>query len=189
MRKFMATLTQAMDLSTTQLDWVCRHLGHTKQVHLENYWQMSPFLERVQVGKLLLMQDLNVHGNYVGKQLKDVDFTEIIARQSLTTVGRVPDNHQNNDEDEFMNANEECQIPRKKQKSMIGQKPWSAKEEAELHRYLASNFHTKVTPGKSECERAINISRQYKGELCNRHWHKIVKKVSSMLMKLKSYVD
>lgn len=188
MRKYMATLTQAMNLSTTQLDWVCRHLGHTKQVHLENYRQMSAFLERVRVGKLLLMQDLNVHGNYVGKQLKDVDFTEIISRQSLTAIERVPDNHLN-DEDECMNANEECQNHRKKQKTMVDRKKWSAKEEAELHKYLVSNFHAKVTPGKSECEKAIQLSRQNKGELCNRHWHKIVKKVSSMLMKLKSNVD
>jgi len=78
MRKYMATLAQVINLSSNELDWVCRHLGHNKTVHLEHYRQTSPLLERVKVGKLLVMQDLNVQGHYAGKNLQDVEFTDMI---------------------------------------------------------------------------------------------------------------
>ena len=79
MRKYMATLSQVLNLTTNELEWVCRHLGHTKTVHLEHYRQTSPFIERVNIGKILVMQDLNVQGSYVGRTLDSVDFSDILS--------------------------------------------------------------------------------------------------------------
>ncbi|XP_038063141.1 uncharacterized protein LOC119733845 [Patiria miniata] len=82
LRKYMATLAQVMDLTPNQMDWVCKHLGHSKTVHLNHNRVMSSFLERVEIGKLLLMQDLNVQSNFVGKTLIDVDFSSIVFRRA-----------------------------------------------------------------------------------------------------------
>lgn len=77
LRKYMATLVQVLNLKDNEMDWVHRHLGHTKTVHMEHYRQMSPHLERVQVGKILLMQDLNIQKNNIGKKLQYLSFGEI----------------------------------------------------------------------------------------------------------------
>ncbi len=59
-------------MSPQQLEWVCDHLGHTLNVHKEYYAQTSDILERVQVAKLLLIQDNGLVGRYHGKRLQDI---------------------------------------------------------------------------------------------------------------------
>ena len=72
---------------------------------------MSGFIERVHVGKILLMQDLNVSGNYIGSKLKDVEFASIVAsvdgRKSVQdqhpvqqAAGTVPAQAVDDDEDD-----------------------------------------------------------------------------------------
>lgn len=60
-----------MNLSDSQLQWACDHLGHTKAVHLNHYRQLSGYLERVQIGKLMIVHDLNLTGKLKGKTLAD----------------------------------------------------------------------------------------------------------------------
>ena len=79
MRKYTATVAQVLDLAPNQLDWVCRHLGHNQTVHLEHYRQTSPFLERVEIGKVLMLQDLNLQTKFVGKKLSEVQFADLLA--------------------------------------------------------------------------------------------------------------
>ena len=62
-----------MGLDKYQLDWVCKHLGHTKSVHNTAYRQMSGMVERVYISKLLMIQDLNLTGKFKGQNLEDID--------------------------------------------------------------------------------------------------------------------
>jgi len=62
---------QVLHLNDHQLHWVCDHLGHTKKVHLQHYRNMSGFIERSQVAKLMLVHDLNLTGEFKGKKLDD----------------------------------------------------------------------------------------------------------------------
>lgn len=62
---------QVLALTDSQLQWACDHLGHTKGVHLAHYRQMSGFIERVKMSKLILVQDLNLTGSLKGKHLDD----------------------------------------------------------------------------------------------------------------------
>ncbi len=62
-----------MNLTDSQLEWLCDHLGHTKKVHLKHYRQMSGLIERTQIAKLMLMQDLNLTKHSIGKKLDEVD--------------------------------------------------------------------------------------------------------------------
>ena len=57
------------------MDWLCRHLGHTKPVHKEAYRQMSGLIERVYVTKLMMVQDLNLTGKYKGQSMEEIDLT------------------------------------------------------------------------------------------------------------------
>lgn len=60
-----------MNLSDSQLQWACDHLGHTKAVHLNHYRQLSGYLERVQIAKLMIVHDMNLTGELKGKTLAD----------------------------------------------------------------------------------------------------------------------
>lgn len=62
-----------LNLDKFQMDWVCNHLGHTKSVHKEHYRQMSGLVERTQISKLLLIQDMNLTSKFRGKKLEDMD--------------------------------------------------------------------------------------------------------------------
>jgi hypothetical protein len=74
----MATLTQMMNLTTNQLEWVCKHLGHAQMVHKEHYRQMSSLIERVYVTKLLILQDKNLTNRFKGQDLMEVDLQDVI---------------------------------------------------------------------------------------------------------------
>lgn len=62
-----------MGLSDAQLKWVCDHLGHTPQVHLRSYRNLSGFIERSQVAKLMLIEDLDLTSKFKGKCIDDVE--------------------------------------------------------------------------------------------------------------------
>jgi hypothetical protein len=62
-----------LNLNKNEMDWVYQHLGHTKAVHKEHYRQMSSLLERTQVSKMLLIQDLNLMSKFKGKKLEEMD--------------------------------------------------------------------------------------------------------------------
>ena len=54
------------------MQWVCDHLGHTLNVHQLHYRAMSGILERVQIAKILLIQDKNLVNKYHGKGLQEI---------------------------------------------------------------------------------------------------------------------
>lgn len=64
---------QTMKLENHQLEWLCQHLGHKMGIHKEHYRQMIGTVERVHVAKLLMLQDQNLTGKFLGKSLNDVD--------------------------------------------------------------------------------------------------------------------
>ena len=78
MRYYIATLTQTMSLTEFQFQHVLRHFGHTKQVHMQNYRLAAPAVERLEVGKILIMQDRNVQHLFKDRELSTVTFEEIL---------------------------------------------------------------------------------------------------------------
>lgn len=59
-------------LKDSELNWVCDHLGHTKKVHLQHYHQLSGVVERLQVAKLMMIQDMNLSDKFKGKSLSEI---------------------------------------------------------------------------------------------------------------------
>lgn len=72
---FCNVIFQVVNLSRSELDWVCDHLGHTVDVHRTHYRARSDVIERVEVAKLLMIQDRGVVNQFVGKTLKDIQFS------------------------------------------------------------------------------------------------------------------
>ncbi|CAG2245278.1 unnamed protein product [Mytilus edulis] len=75
LRKYTATLSQVLSLKENEIGWLCKHLGHTKSVHTEHYKQLSGYVERVEIGKLMMIQDMNLVSKFKGKDLHSVNFT------------------------------------------------------------------------------------------------------------------
>ena len=56
------------------MKWLCRHLGHTRKVHEQHYRATSGLIERLDIAKLMLLQEGNMQGKFQGKSLKDINF-------------------------------------------------------------------------------------------------------------------
>ena len=56
-----------------EVEWLSKHLGHTAITHGIHYKSMSGYIERVNLGKLMLIQDANCSAQFKGKDLADVD--------------------------------------------------------------------------------------------------------------------
>ena len=97
-RHFMATMTQALALNDFQFQHVLKHLGHSRKVHLENYRLQAPAIERLEIAKILLMQDRGVQSTFRDKPLSEISYEEILS------TGMDPDERQDNDRDEGNNG-------------------------------------------------------------------------------------
>ena len=50
-------LFQVLHLKSNEMAWLCRHLGHTENVHMQNNRATMDLVERVHVTKIMLIQD------------------------------------------------------------------------------------------------------------------------------------
>ncbi len=73
LRKYFATMTQCLNLSTHQLQHCVDHLGHSTNVHEIHYRQLSETLERTEIAKLCLIQDMGLVAKYKDKRLQDIE--------------------------------------------------------------------------------------------------------------------
>ena len=88
LRKYVATVSQVLDLQEKELDWLVRHMGHDIRVHREYYRLHESTLELAKVSKILALVDclrkqctglklaLMDEGNIsqaIGKSLNDID--------------------------------------------------------------------------------------------------------------------
>lgn len=62
------------------MKWLCRHLGHTEKVHEQHYRSTSGLIERLDIAKLMLIQEGNLHGKFHGKSLHDINFEGRLLR-------------------------------------------------------------------------------------------------------------
>jgi hypothetical protein len=64
---------QVFDLSPQQMMWLTNHLGHTMDVHKIHYRLTSGLIERVDIAKMMLMQEHGLISTYAGRKLEDID--------------------------------------------------------------------------------------------------------------------
>ncbi len=72
LRRYTAKMTQSFDIPSIQMDWVCEHLRRSLNVHRQYYRTLSDVLERVQIAKILLIQDLSLVSKFHGKNLENI---------------------------------------------------------------------------------------------------------------------
>lgn len=70
-----------------QLKWLCNHLGHTGKVQETHYRATSGLIERVEIAKLLLIQENNMAGQFAGQDLSEIQFEGWLFSQEFTSRG------------------------------------------------------------------------------------------------------
>ncbi|XP_069114279.1 uncharacterized protein [Argopecten irradians] len=160
MRKYIATLSQVIDMKDFELEWLCNLFGHTASIHKLHYRSTSGFIERVDIGKLMLLvcQVVSCHAEESDQHVES------------------PENVPENEEVDL----EEDEVPRKKP---CTRQAWTEEEETEIKELLHSNFQTKTFPKMKECMGAISKSRRKGGVVWKRKWETIKKKVIRMMKK------
>lgn len=71
LRKYIATVSQVLDLQEKELDWLARHMGHDIQIHREYYRLHASTLELAKVSKILAVVDKGNISEYIGKPLDE----------------------------------------------------------------------------------------------------------------------
>lgn len=72
LRKYVAKVSQIIDLSESELEWLARHMGHDLAVHREYYRLHDHTLELSKVSRLLLAVDEGNAAKFQGKKLSEI---------------------------------------------------------------------------------------------------------------------
>jgi len=77
LRKYMATVSQVLDMRPNELSLLCRHMGHSIHVHEDFYRLPSHTLELAKVSKLLMAVEGGNLNELTGKTMNDLDLDDI----------------------------------------------------------------------------------------------------------------
>ena len=72
LRKYIATVSQILDLKENKVEWLARHMGHDLNIHKTYYRLQGHTLELAKVSKLLIAVDNGKAAKFMGKNLDDV---------------------------------------------------------------------------------------------------------------------
>jgi len=77
LRKYVATVSQVLDMQSNELGLLCRHMGHSLRVHEDFYRLPAQTLEVAKVSKLLIAVEGGDLAELSGKTLNDLDISDI----------------------------------------------------------------------------------------------------------------
>jgi len=86
LRKYVATVSQILDLQENELDWLARHLGHDIRVHREYYRLHDSTIELAKVGKLLYTVDEGKTTQWAGKSLDEIDLNSGLVEGKFKAI-------------------------------------------------------------------------------------------------------
>lgn len=72
LRKYIATVTQVINLKDHETDWLARHLGHDIRIHRDFYRLHESAIELTKVSRILLAVDSGKTASFYGKNLEDI---------------------------------------------------------------------------------------------------------------------
>lgn len=189
MRRLMATLCQALDVTPQQQKWIIDHMGHTLDVHNIHYRCTSDIIERSDIAKLLMLMDRKQVGYFKNKRLEEISLEELIEEPDETNdVDENDDRFLDRDEVFIPNLleDEEEEIlvkTSKKKKASFTRKKWTVAEEEEIKKRFAGFLARDKCPRQKDVEKVMAQSKKYGGLLHTRPRDNIKKKVSCMLVK------
>lgn len=70
------------------MKYVCNHLGHTQKIHDQYYRQTSGLIERIDIAKLMLIQEHNLVSTYANKKLEEIQLEGNVDMHVFDNVGQ-----------------------------------------------------------------------------------------------------
>ncbi|XP_071810895.1 uncharacterized protein [Apostichopus japonicus] len=175
MRRFMATMSQGLDISPQQQQWVVDHMGHTLDVHHIHYRSTLDVIERIDITKILLMMDCGQIGRFKGKKIEEIKLEDLIDQSEVQSAlpeqkeeeeEYVPDLPQEEDEQDAASLFGAGHSEKKSRKRKFSVRhTWTPDELQEIHRYFSMYFKKQKTPGEAAIRRAIKKSQEDGGTL------------------------
>lgn len=184
LRKYMATITQALDLKPHQIEWVMRHMGHSLDVHKIYYRSTSDIIERTQVAKILLLQDTGRLDEFANQSLEDIQLSDLAEESTPEDVPMeelfIASEEMDEDIHDSQDPTETGQ-PAKKTNSAVTRKIWTTEEEEEIRQLFNKNFEERKRPTPAQCLKAIRKSKNNGGVIQLRKKDVLKKKVYRMI--------
>lgn len=75
LRKYIATVSQIMNMTENETDWLARHLGHDIRIHREFYRLHESAVELTKISRLLMAIDNGEAYKFHGKKLNEIELT------------------------------------------------------------------------------------------------------------------
>jgi len=186
LRKFVATVSQIVDLKENELDWLAKHMGHDINVHRQYYRLQESTLELAKVSKLLLAVDSGRASQFAGKKLDEIAVEDLPAELDMEQeeiddfTDAAKQNEKENQEEEIQedeNPEEETQEEesqkggsssgkRPTQKKQI-HRPWKVEEIQAVLSSFEPILKKHKLPGKRQIEECKRINEM---ALMKRSW-------------------
>ncbi|KAH3754703.1 hypothetical protein DPMN_189384 [Dreissena polymorpha] len=169
LRKYMATMTQVLDLKSNEFEWVLNHLGHTMDVHKLHYRATSDILERTQNAKLLMLQYQGRIGEFQNQSLEEIQFEDVVQEDTEETdpdegqVDTEEDSYLEEALDESQTFFSELEGKSRNPKASETGNNWSADEEEEIKALFKKFFDLKKRPTPADCLKAKKRSKRENG--------------------------
>ena len=80
LRKYVATVSQLVDMDENEMRWLAKHLGHDLHIHKEFYRMQESTLDMAVVDSLLVAIDEGRAHKFKGKNLRDISLQGTVWR-------------------------------------------------------------------------------------------------------------
>ena len=80
LRKYIANLSQLVDMDENEMGWLAQHLGHDLHIHKEFYRMQESTLEMAVMNNLLVAIDEGRAHKFKGKNFRDISLQGTVRR-------------------------------------------------------------------------------------------------------------
>ncbi|XP_074661113.1 uncharacterized protein LOC141913847 [Tubulanus polymorphus] len=92
LRKYIATVSQILDMAPKEVEYLARHLGHDVKTHIEYYRLSSATVELSKVSQLLIAVDAGHVNRWEGKQLSEISTEDLPSFDDDSSADSSADN-------------------------------------------------------------------------------------------------
>ncbi|KAG5865126.1 hypothetical protein JTB14_030199 [Gonioctena quinquepunctata] len=75
LRKYIASVSQVLNMTENETDWLVRHLGHDIRIHREFYRLHESSVELTKISRLLMAFDNGEATKFHGRKLNEIELT------------------------------------------------------------------------------------------------------------------
>lgn len=181
LRKHLATLTQLLCMSDSDIEQLATFMGHTVGVHKGSYRLPDDVYQTSKISKLLLLMEKGEAAQYKGKSLQEIelDLDEDLMKgdennkeeDELPLIDDgIKENMKKTDNENLKNNSIEMKIPNKNFKKTRTLVPWTYEQKSVVNSFFADHIKQKIPPKKHECE---TLKSQHEKLFENKDWLKI----------------